>query len=433
MRTGGCHAETFMTEISLVRELEERKDADGLILCLEHAVILHKSAETTPVPKPVILPHDIIPVIDALGRLKSSKAIPYLGKMGMVSDKRVHISILKALSNIKDPGSGEIAASHLKDSDPDIRLKALEILCSFKEKRYAREIRALLFDPEPSVRWKAVHAAGEINDIESINQLSILLTDEDESVRNSAETVLEKMGVEKARIRQWKEKANQVSLDDVYKTKIAYQKVVDEKKELQQRLDDQEEVKRKLEEALSEHEDRLRQKEELVGSLYEKERRLIDKLNQLEISASRSRQYQDKLGTLNEKVAFLNRELEKAKAGEGREGLRHELEKTLSEKGRLERESEVSKEKEKGMKEDIARLRNLTQMTRIEAENAQKEVAQMRNRENFLKNEVDNLRRQLNLGMEPMILISSPRGVYAFKGPPLCCTSLWSMTRASKT
>jgi len=402
---------------NIVSELERRGDADALVLCLQNALILHRSVESMPVPKAPIQPGEMVPVIDALGRMKDPDTVDAIYQARVVKDRRVDLAILRALKAFDDSKTGKVAATYLKNSDPEIRILSLEILQAKANPVYADAVASVLFDENALVRWKAIHVLGEIGDTQSVDKVSLLLSDGDESVRNAAEVVLLKLGVSASQIKLWKQKAAKVSLDDVYQTKIAYHQVVGEKQQLQEELDNQVEVKRKLEAALQDHDRKLQSKEELVRSLYEKERQVMDKLNQLELSAAQSDQYSQELGKLNAKLVSLTHEIGAAKESETASKLKAELEKTLGEKKRMEIEAHASMAHEEDLKQEISHLQNLAQTTRRDAEHAQNEVANMRNREAFLAQEIDKLRKQLNLGMEPMVLISSPENDSSINAP----------------
>jgi hypothetical protein len=401
----------------IVAELERRRDAEGLVLCLQNALILDRSVRSMPVPKPTVKPGDIVPIIDALGRIGDPGTVDAIYTAHQINHKQIHTAILKALRPMASPGTGPIAAGYLKDPDGDIRLLALEILQVRPEAADPEAVEAVLFDDHPLVRWKALHVLGAMGDPDSVDKVSILLSDADESVRQAAEAVLHKLGVPGAQVAAWKQKAARVSLDEVYRTKIAYQKAVSEKRQLQEELDTQAEIKRKLEAAIHEHEVKLRRKEAQVRSLYEKERRFMDKLNQLELSAAQTEQYRRELTNLNARLASLNREIGAAKENDAAERLTAELQKTQQEKTRIEKDAREARAQEADLKKEISHFKRLAEKTRREAERAQSEVALMRNRETFLTQEVDSLRKQLDMGMEPMLLISSPENGASVTAP----------------
>jgi hypothetical protein len=65
---------------------------------------------------------------------------------------------------------------------------------------------------------------------------------------------LKKLGTPDAKIADWKQKAAQLSIDEIYQTKIAYQGAEIEKQELAKKLESEKDLKKQLEESLKNQE-----------------------------------------------------------------------------------------------------------------------------------------------------------------------------------
>jgi len=244
-----------------------------------------------------------------------------------------------------------------------------------------------------------------------------LLADPNESVRGIAENVLKKLGIPEAQIADWKQKAGQLSIDEVYRTKLAYQKAEIEKQELAKKLESEKDLKNQLEESLKSRETALEKQKKLVESLYDKERELKSKLAQLDIARGQSGEYQRELEQLNIKVRTLNEELKKAEGKAATANVKEELNKTLQEKSQLETDVKMSQAKESKLQQEIASLSALAEKTRLEAEDAKKEIAAMRDREAELVQQVDELKARLNRGMAPVLVVSKPEGGSTLRMP----------------
>ena len=64
----------------------------------------------------------------------------------------------------------------------------------------------------------------------------MLLADNDEWVRNLTEVTLRKLGVSDNEILEWKSKAERMTIEDIYESKLAYQRTLHEKKALESKL-----------------------------------------------------------------------------------------------------------------------------------------------------------------------------------------------------
>ncbi|MCD4674400.1 MAG: caspase family protein [Desulfobacula sp.] len=405
------------TRKSIIDKLEKQQDLKGLIGCLENVIYLHAKTKNSTVKAPLIRPHDILPIIKAIGRFKNPDTIEDLEKLKIFTNKKIQLGLLEAFEQINDPESANIVALYLKNSSNDVRMKALNILISMKTVDSSDAVISILFDEDPLIRWKAVHALGEMYNPKSVDKISLLLTDNDESVRNSAEQVLRKIGVPQERIILWKEKAKEMSLDDVYRTRLAYEKAVSEKTELQEKVNTLEKVKSQLEGALKGHAHAIKAKEHILSSLYEKEQQLLSKNKQFELSSKQSEDYLKQLEILNTKYLELNRQINKNKQDDTANNLKDELNETIIEKENFEKEIQISKGKETVLKKEISELEKLSENARIKARNAQQQVEKMVAREVFLLKEMDNLRKHSQMGMKPVVLISGPEDNTSVKVP----------------
>ncbi len=376
---------THYIRTKIVRVLEHRKDTDSLLYLLDMATYLYAwrmsyndlSAFQKESPSYKFRIQSVLVILQTLGDLKDPKATNSITKLLANNNDEIRQQALVALGNIKDPSS-------------------------------KKSIYGVLYDEIPLVRIKAIRALGEIGDPEAIDRISFLLADTNIYVKNTAELVLIKLGVSEQNILDWKRKAEQVSLDDVYRSKLAYQKVLNEKEELQVKLENETDIKKQLEESLKNKETASGKQKNLIESLYEKERQLKSKQAQLDITRKQSEEYQAELQQLNAKVQSLNAELKQANTQTAAENVKEELDKTLEAKSKLEQETKSSQKKESMLREEIVGLNALAEKTRLEAEAAKKEVVALRNREKQLATQVDELKQRLDRSMAPVLVVSKP-------------------------
>ena len=216
------------TRAAVLEELEGRKAVDTLNWLLIYALRNRRTRFKT---------EDCLPIVQALGRLKDPKSIDSLYKATRIRPaKQLKLAVLKAYKLIGNAQALYPTKEFLNDPDPDIRLQALETLAHIEGQDSIEAIYPLLFDSDPNIRWRAVHVLGEIGDPRAIDKISLLLADEDDSVRQSAEAVLIKLGVSKTKVEDWRNKAGQLSVEDVYGAKMSYQKLVMEKEALRASL-----------------------------------------------------------------------------------------------------------------------------------------------------------------------------------------------------
>ena len=376
------------TRKKIIHELERRKAVDALITCNYTALSfqsyiqpynIYQPDMSKPIPSTFII-EDVIVVVQALGRLKDPSAIESLVYVARrSSNKQLKLAVLQAYNEINDLRVISPISELLDEEDQEIRLQAIDTLGQFNTDESLETIFKALFDDSPNVRWKAVHTLGEIGNPKAIGPISVLLADENESVGNEADKVLKQLGVSEEKIADWRTKAEQISIEDVYRTKLAYQKAEVEKQELTKKLKSETDLKKQLEESLKNQETAFGKQKNLVESLYEKERQLKSKQTQLDITLQQSEQYQAELQRLNARVQSLNAELKHAETQAATDNVKEQLDKTLEAKSKLEQETKNSQAKESMLREEITALNALAEKTRVEAEAAKQEVIALRN------------------------------------------------------
>jgi HEAT repeat protein len=424
----------------IAQEFERRKSLDGLLFCLYWATRqqTRKTATGQYTPfagsqyryhpaegyrqaasKSKFTTNDVIEIVGALGRIKDPEAAQSLNEEVIhslkeavlrVQSKEFSIAVLGAYKEIGSPQAVSAAVEFLKDPDPEIRFLALDTLGYIKSSERMEDVFPLLLDTEANIRWKAIHTLGEIGNPRAADRIGFLLEDPDESVRGIAENVLKKFGISAEQIADWKQKAGQLSIDEVYRTKLAYQRAEIEKQELAKKLESEKDLKNQLEESLKSRETALEKQKKLVEALYDKERELKSKLAQLDIARGQSGEYQRELEQLNIRVQTLNAELKQARGKAAAANVKQELNKTLEEKSQLETDIKMSQEKESKLREEVASLSAMAEQTRLEAEDAKKQLAATRDREAELTRQVDELKARLNRGMAPVLVVSKPEG-----------------------
>jgi len=405
---------SLSTRIEVVQELESRKATDALTLCLSYA----KHSLMGPKHRPDRAKTDVykfklkefLIIIEALGRLKDPGAIATLADVGLhVPNKKLKLAVLQAYKEIDNPKAVLLTTGFLTDDDHEVRWQALDTLSHFKGPDSMEVIFPLVYDNEPNIRFKALHTLGEIGNPKAIDHVSLLLADRDESVRGLAETVLRKLGARGESIKDWKEKAEHLSLEDVYRSKIAYQRAVVEKEALKKKLESEADIKRQLEESLKEHELAYTKQQKLIASLYEEERQLTSKVFQLEEAQKKSEEYRKKLEDLQDRAEEINNELRETKPDKSTVNLKKELDRILQEKSKLELEAKALKAKELRLYEEVSVLKGRSKQAHIEAEKAKEELAAMRKREIQLASQIDELKKRLNRAMAPVLVVSKPK------------------------
>ncbi len=418
----------------IVQEFERRKSVDGLMYCLYWVSYAPKSKsapgqyiptpwsssnlqyqpgqgwrQARPKTKLNFSRKDAVQVVHALGRVKNPKAIPALRQSVLIfQDTEFKMAVLNALQKFDSPEATSAIMESLKDPDPKIRFQALDMVSHIKSSKTMQAVLPLILDDDAGIRWKAVHTLGQIDDPRAAGRIGFLLGDPDNDVRSISKNVLKELGVSEEKIADWEKKAEQLSIDEVYRTKQAYEKAEIEKKELAKQLKSEKDLKKQLEWALHTKETASGKQKILIESLYEKERQLKSKQVQLDITRQQSEEYQNELQRLNLKVQSLNTELDQANTQAATENVQEELDKTLEAKSKLEQETKTSQEKESSLREEITGLNALAKKTRLEAEAAKKEVVTLRNREKQLITQVDELKQRLDRSMAPVLVVSKP-------------------------
>ncbi len=388
-------------------ELERRKEVDALLWC--YAWCYRTPTGSVSLFR-INFEQDYYFITEAFGRLKDPKTVEAICISLQYVNTDGRIAALKALKAIESP-KALLPIKHLvKNEDAKIRWQAIDTLSQIKTSASMEAIFPVLLDSDPAIRWKAIHALGEIGNPQAAGSISLLLADPDESVQGIAENVLKSLGISEEQIVDWKQKARQLSIDEVYRTKMAYQKAEIEKQELTKKLESEKDLKNQLEESLKSREAALEKQNKLVESLYESDRELKSKLAQLDIARGQSGEYQRELEQLNIKVEALNEELKQAKGKDATATVKEELNKTLQEKSQLETDIKMSREKESKLRDEVASLSAIAEQTRHEAEDAKKEITAMRGREAELVQQVDELKARLNRGMAPVLVVSKPEG-----------------------
>jgi len=434
---------SYIGRYKIVQEFERRKSVDGLLYCLNWVTYApkRKSAPGQYIPTPWSSSNlqyqpgqgwrqarlktklnfsrkDAIQVVHALGRIKNPKAIPAFRQSVLIfQDTEFKMAVLNALQKFDSPEATSAIMESLEDPDPEIRFQALDMVNHIKSSKTMEAVLPVLLDDDANIRWKAVHTLGKIGDPRAAGRIGFLLADPDDAVRGIAENVLKKLGTSEAKIADWKQKAGQLSIDEVYRTKLAYQKAEIEKEELVKKLKSEKDLKKQLEESLKNQETAFGKQKNIVESLYEKERQLKSKQVQLDITRQQSEEYQNELQRLNLKVQSLNAELKQAKTLAATENVKEELDKTLEAKSKLEQETKNSRDKESMLREEIEGLNALAQKTRLEAEAAKKEVIALRNREKQLTTQVDELKQRLDRSMAPVLVVSKPEDGTKIESP----------------
>jgi len=209
----------------------------------------------------------------------------------------------------------------------------------------------------------------------------------------SAEDVKQELGEEKKRAEILGEKLD---------------KVTKEKEVLKVKLESESDVKRQLEDSLKEKELALKRQEELVASLYEKERQLKSKLFQLEQAKGQSEENRMQLERLKNRAEEINKGLREKKEKDTT-AVKEELDRIFRAKSKLEFEAENLKGKESRLREEVSALNATAEKMRLEAEDAKKELDAKRKRETELVRLVDELKKRLNRRMAPVLVVSKPQ------------------------
>ena len=260
------NSKSSATRKAIIHELENRKAVDVLISCLNYVTTFPSISGRW--PKSGL--EDCLYVIEAIERLKAPEAIEALqyATHSRMRARELKLAVLSAYRKIGDPRAALPATELLSDSDYETRWQTLSTLGHLKNPDSREAIYPLLFDMNSNIRMNAVHALGEIGHPDAIDRISLLLSDKDVSVREAAEAALKKLAVSEKNIIKWKRKAAELdrsfSIEDLYRSKIDYEKVVQEKKILQQKLESEADVKHYMESFLKSQKDVLKKQKEQI-------------------------------------------------------------------------------------------------------------------------------------------------------------------------
>jgi len=396
-------SDQYSTRVEVIRELERRKDIDNLLQLLDRATMLRGNYGLN------IQVKDCVFIIKALGRLKDQRALgPIIEAARVIQNKEIKQACLQTYKEIVGPEVTFPVENYLSDPDPDIRWLALHTLGYIKDPDSVEAIFLLLYDKDPDIRWKAIHVLGEIGNPKAIDPISLLLADREKSIKGRAEIVLLGLGVSEEKIRDWKKKAKQLSLEDAYRTKLAYQKAVMEKDALKVKLESEADVKRQLEESLKERELAYNKQQKFLASLYEKERQLKSKVFQLKQAQRESEESRKKLEDLEHRAEEINRELKQTK-DKPKASDKKELDRILQEKSEFQIEAKRLRAKELRLSEEVSVLKGRSKQAHIEAEKAKEALAATRKREIQLASQIDELKKRLNRAMAPVLVVSKPK------------------------
>jgi HEAT repeat protein len=222
---------SFEKRLSIINEFERRKDVDATIACL--GLASHHLYGRAKKDK------DIISIIQALGYIGDPKAIDSIIKASERRSKKVTLVAISAFKKINSKEAVFPTISLMNTFDSDVRWEGLDALSQFKDPASIEAIYPLLFDEDPKIRWKAIHTIGDMGNKNSIGKVSMLLADEDKLVRESAANVLIKLGVSEQEVESWKNKAQNISIEEIYQSQLNYHRAVAEKEILNKKLENE--------------------------------------------------------------------------------------------------------------------------------------------------------------------------------------------------
>jgi len=369
------------TRNQIVQEFEKRKASDALNFCLYMSHTKPISGES------------IVTSIEAIGRVKDPESIKFLRRTALTNqNKNVRLAVLRAYKEMNNREALYATKDLLKTNDKEILLEALETLSHFDDSVSMDAISPFLFVKDPDIRWKAISALGNIGNPETIGIISLLLADVDPVVNGLAENVLKKLGASEEQIQDWKAKSKELSLEDLYSSKLSYQKAMIEKRVLERKLENKERIKTQLEITLKKRNISLKKQQALVESLYEREKKLKIKVFELQQAQDKIQEYKNRLKNLNHQIEKMNKELMKSKSEASTAIARKELDKILKEKSSLENEAKSIKAKEVNLQDEVLYLKSIAQETRYEAEKAKKELKIVRDRETQIMRQMEEIK-----------------------------------------
>ncbi|MCB4792058.1 MAG: HEAT repeat domain-containing protein [Elusimicrobia bacterium] len=130
-------------------------------------------------------------IITALGELKSTASLPFLGALLKDSYPGFRHESLKSIAMINDPGTYPLIAEMINDESEGIKITAANLSA---ELNIPDSIPLLLKNLDHSVsivRTACANALGKLGNEDSIEGLKKLLKDKDEQVKNAAEAAIQ--------------------------------------------------------------------------------------------------------------------------------------------------------------------------------------------------------------------------------------------------
>jgi len=383
----------------IIKELTIRRAKSSIIDCYQHYL------ETGD----LFSDNEAAELLDAFSTLKLPETVPVLIKSGSVNEKKLAIRLLNTLRTIGVAECLPYVSAYLNGNDIDVRFAAMDVLGEIKDPASVKYIYRILYDNNPEIRWKAIQTIGKIGNPEAVDRISVLLADKNQTVKGLAEMTLQNLGVSKQQIAEWKKKAAVVSLDDIHKATVELERTKAEKAVLESRLENEADVKNQLQASLAQKEGALQKQKQLLASVYEKERHLDTMNLQLEKARQESDAYQQKIRQLNEKAEALNRTLSTSKSTAEQTLSKMELDNVLKEKQKFDEQNHRLKMRENAIKEEAASLNSEAIAMRNEAEKAKKDLEDLKGRESLLVSQVEDLKKRLNRGMAPVVVVSKPK------------------------
>jgi len=222
---------SFKKRLSIINEFERRRDVDAAIACL--GLAKHHLYGRAKKDK------DIMSIIRALGYIGDPKAIDPILKASERRSKEVTLVALNAFKKINSKEAVFPTISLMNTFDSEVRWEGLVALSQFKDPASIEAIYPLLFDEDPKIRWKAIHTIGDMGDKNSIGKVSMLLADEDKLVREAAVNVLIKLGISEQEVESWENKAQKISIEEIYQSQLNYHRAVAEKEILNKKLENE--------------------------------------------------------------------------------------------------------------------------------------------------------------------------------------------------
>ena len=349
---------------------------------------------------------------------KATEAIPSLIKSTLDPKVKVRQAAGLALEKISTNNTElelttiKVLTEALKDDNSIVRKLAVEGLGKLGTKAVSslRQITRALNDPNADVRKKAAWALGELGTEDSLVIMALLeaLDDESIGVSTSAAKSLEKINPQKTTT--FAEYEKYFTEDKKANLSYALAKAESEKKALTTRLYSEIDLKRRLEESLTEQEVAYKKQQEMLTNFYERERQLKSKLFQFGQAQREAEETGKKLVRLQSKADKLNKELARSKSNEvAKFEKEEELKRVIKAKLSLEKEALALKEKKSELNAEVFELGATAKKARLEAEQAKEALSAKQKREVELTRQVEELKKRLDHLMAPVVIVSKPK------------------------